>query len=187
MGQCRSREQGGLLTVEDLNEFSVKVEPPEVGRYRDYDVYTCGPWCQGPVVAQTLQMLADNDLAGLGHNSLDYAHLVSQALNLSFSDRDRFYGDPDHIEVPMAGLLSADYTRDRRQGVDMARAFPEMPEPGNPWAYLGRPGKGGPAKAALAAVTGFQEQDTSSTCVVDRWGNAFTAASTNHVSVYELA
>ena len=56
-----SREQGGLLTLEDLNEFSVKVEPPEVGRYRDYEVYTCGPWCQGPVVAQTLQMLADDD------------------------------------------------------------------------------------------------------------------------------
>jgi gamma-glutamyltranspeptidase/glutathione hydrolase len=115
-----SREQGGLLTLEDLNEFSVKVQPPEVGRYRDYEVYTCGPWCQGPVVAQTLQMLADDDLAGLGHNSLDYAHLVSQALNLSFSDRDRFYGDPDHIEVPMAGLLSADYTRDRRQALPAA-------------------------------------------------------------------
>ena len=42
-------------------------------------------------------------------------------------------------------------------------------------------------QALPAAVTRFQEQDTSSTCVVDRWGNAFTAASTNHVSVYELA
>ena len=75
----------------------------------------------------------------------------------------------------MAGLLSTEYTRDRRQAVDSARAFPEMPAPGDPWAYLGTPGKGGPAKAALAAVTGFQEQDTSYTCVVDRWGNAFSA------------
>ena len=102
-----SAEQGGLLTLDDLKEFSVKVEPPEVGRFREYEVYTCGPWCQGPVVAQTLQMLADDDLAGLGHNSTDYAHLVSQALNLSLSDRHRYYGDPDHVDVPMAGLLSA--------------------------------------------------------------------------------
>ena len=137
-----SQEQGGLLTLDDLKEFSVKVEPPEVGRFREYEVYTCGPWCQGPVVAQTLQMLAEDDLAGLGHNSADYAHLVSQALNLSFADRHRYYGDPDHVDVPMAGLLSAGYTRERRQAVDMARAFGEMPEAGNPVALPGQAGQG---------------------------------------------
>ena len=170
-----SAEQGGLLTLDDLKEFSVKVEPPEVGRFREYEVYTCGPWCQGPVVAQTLQMLADDDLAGLGHNSADYAHLVSQALNLSFADRHRYYGDPDHVDVPMGGLLSAGYTRERRQAVDMARAFGEMPEAGNPWPYQGRPDKGGEPTAPLAAAPGRTEQDTSYTCVVDRWGNGFSA------------
>ena len=170
-----SQDQGGLLTLDDFKEFSVKVEPPEVGRYREYEVYTCGPWCQGPVVAQTLQMLAKDDLASLGHNSVDYAHLVSQALNLAFADRDRFYGDPDHVEVPMAGLLSDDYCQDRRQAVDMARAFSEMPPSGDPWAYQGTPDRGTMPKGAPAAVTGLQEQDTSYTCVVDRWGNAFSA------------
>ena len=170
-----SQEQGGLLTLDDLKEFSVKVEPPEVGRFREYEVYTCGPWCQGPVVAQTLQMLADDDLAGLGHNSTDYAHLVSQALNLSLSDRHRYYGDPDHVDVPMAGLLSAGYTRERRQAVDMARAFSEMPDAGNPWPYQGRADGGGEPMAPLAAAPGRTEQDTSYTCVVDRWGNAFSA------------
>ncbi len=170
-----SREQGGLLTLDDLREFSVKLEPPEVGRYKEYEVYTCGPWCQGPVVAQTLQTLAEDDLAALGHNSADYTHLVSQALNLSFADRHRYYGDPDQVEVPMAGLLSEGYARDRRRAIDMERAFTEMPEPGNPWAYQGSPEKGGAAPPPPAAAPGRLEQDTSYTCVVDRWGNAFSA------------
>ena len=80
-----SEEQGGLVTLQDLAEFSVKVEPPAAGRFRDYTIYTCGPWCQGPVVAQTLQMLEDDDLSALGHNSTEYIHLVSQALNLAYS------------------------------------------------------------------------------------------------------
>ncbi len=51
-----SQRNGGLLTLEDLKEFSVKIEKPEVGQFRDFSIYTCGPWCQGPVVAQTLPM-----------------------------------------------------------------------------------------------------------------------------------
>jgi gamma-glutamyltranspeptidase/glutathione hydrolase len=169
-----SEEQGGFFTLDDFKDFSVKIEEPEVGRFKDYSIYTCGPWCQGPVVAQTLQMLEDDDLSALGHNSPDYIHLVSQTLNLSFSDRHYYYGDPDHVDVPMQGLLSKEYTRARRSMVDMEKAFPEMPPPGEPWAYQGKPDKNLTAQK-LTPVPGEQEQDTSYTCVVDRWGNAFSA------------
>ena len=170
-----SEEQGGLLTLQDFADFSVKLERPEVGRFRDYEVFTCGPWCQGPVVAQTLQMLEDDDLAALGHNTPDYIHLVSQALNLAYSDRDHYYGDPDHVDVPMDGLLSKDYTRSRRTAVDMDRALSEMPPPGEPWQYQGVQGRDPAARPQLTGKPGRQERDTSYTCVVDRWGNAFSA------------
>jgi gamma-glutamyltranspeptidase/glutathione hydrolase len=169
-----SQSQGGLLTLRDLKEFSVKLEKPAVGNFKDYTVYSCGPWCQGPVVAQTLQMLEDDDLADLGHNSPDYVHLVSQALNLAFSDRHHYYGDPDFVDVPLEGLLSQEYTKARRSAIDMERAYPEMPPPGEPWAYQGKPSRK-PAEQRIAPVPGGQEQDTSYTCVVDRWGNAFSA------------
>ena len=132
-----SEEQGGLLTMQDLEDFSVKVEKPAVGSFREYSVFTCGPWCQGPVVAQTLQMLQSADLAAMGHNSVDYLHLVSQALNLAYSDREHYYGDPEHVEVPIGGLLSEGYTTALRNAIDMGSAFAEMPPPGDPWAHQG--------------------------------------------------
>ena len=101
-----SDSEGGWITMEDLAEFSVKIEPPVSGQFREYTVYTCDAWCQGPVVAQTLQMLEDDDLASMGHNSAEYIHLVSQALNLAYADRHAYYGDPDHVDVPIEGLLS---------------------------------------------------------------------------------
>ena len=170
-----SQEQGGLLTLQDLKDFSVKIEEPEVGRFKEYSVYTCGPWCQGPVVAQTLQMLEDDDLVGLGHNSADYIHLLSQALNLAFSDRHHYYGDPDHVEVPIKGLLSKEYTTARRKAIDMERAYPEMPPPGEPWSYQGKPAMSRAAQRKEVQLPGGQEHDTSYTCAVDRWGNAFSA------------
>jgi gamma-glutamyltranspeptidase/glutathione hydrolase len=111
----------------------------------------------------------------MGHNSPDYIHLVSQVLNLAFSDRHHYYGDPDMVDVPIKGLLSREYTRARRRAVNMDRAFPEMPPPGEPWAYQGNPEKAVAAQPTPSGVPGGLEQDTSYTCIVDRWGNAFSA------------
>ena len=176
-----SEQQGGMFTVKDFNDFSVKIEKPEVGQFRDYTIYTCGAWCQGPVVAQALQTLEDDDLAAMGHNSPDYVHLLSQALNLSFADRHHYYGDPDFVDVPMDGLLSKEYTQARRKVINMERAFPEMPPPGEPWSYQRMKDKN-PAAQQLAPLPGQQEQDTSYTCVVDRWGNAFSATPSDGLS-----
>ena len=172
VGFCQ--DQGGLMTMEDWSGFSVGVEAPQSGRYKDYTIYTCGPWCQGPLLAETLQMLEDDDLQALGHNSADYLHLVNQALALSFSDRHHYYGDPDLVDVPIQGLLSKEYTRERRAAIDMARAFPEMPPPGSPWEYQG-PTTARPMSSPQPSTGGDLPDDTSYTCVVDRWGNAFSA------------
>ena len=166
------QEQGGFLTMEDMKDFTVRVEEPVAGRYKDYEIYTCGPWCQGPVVAQTLQMLEDDDLQAMGHNSPDYIHVVAETLNLSFSDREHYYGDPDFVDVPMDELMSKGYTKSRRELVNMERAFGKMPPKGDP--------RGGSATLATQPmerepVPGGGAPDTSYTCVVDRWGNAFSA------------
>ena len=127
--------EGGLLTLDDMAEFSVGIEPPVKTTYRGYEVYACGPWCQGPAVPQTLNLLEHYDLGRLGHNSEEHLHLLTEALKLAFSDRHHFYGDPRHVRVPMDGLLDKRYAAERHKRIDLARAWPEMPPPGHPWAF----------------------------------------------------
>ena len=63
------KHEGGLLSAEDLADYRSPVGPPERRRFGDLEVFTCGAWCQGPVLLQTLALLEGTDLAGLGHNS----------------------------------------------------------------------------------------------------------------------
>ena len=169
-----SEQEGGLMTMEDFADFSVAVEKPEMGSYGDYTLYTCGPWCQGPSLIGVLNIMEGFDLQAMGHNSPEYLHTLLESIKLAFSDRHYFYGDPDFVDVPMEGLLSKGYADARRAAIDMARAYPEMPPMGDPWPYQGAAARG-PAMAAPAANPGPTGPDTSYACVVDKWGNAFSA------------
>ena len=178
-----SAAQGGLLTGDDLARFRVGEEAPVSVPYAEYTVYACGPWCQGPVVPQALAILAGYDLRALGHNSADYLHLVAEALKLAFADRDKFYGDPDFVAVPIAGLLSSGYAATRREQLDPARAWPEMPPFGDPRPFIDGTAEAGaldltpyhPAPDPLASTPAPPGPDTAYCCAVDRDGNAFSA------------
>ena len=167
------QQEGGFLTMEDMADFAVGVDTPPSIDYKGIQVYACGPWCQGPMNLHTLKILEGFDLRGMGHNTADYAHTVLEGLKLAFSDREAYYGDPDFIDVPLAGLLSDSYAEERRRAIDPSRAAPEMPLAGDPWPHQGMARNGHPARPDL--VAGGLPADTSYACVVDRWGNAFSA------------
>jgi gamma-glutamyltranspeptidase/glutathione hydrolase len=163
---------GGWLTAEDLAGFHVKREAPVRVPYGSREVVTCGPWSQGPVLAQALTLLEGSDLAGLGHNSPAYVHLVTEALKLAFADREGWYGDPDFVDVPLAELTSKAYAAARRRLIDPGRAWPAMPPPGE---VPGRR-RAAPARASGQAAAGERSaSDTSYVCVIDAEGNAFSA------------
>lgn len=180
------QEQGGFLTMDDLAQFSVGVETPPSIDYKGIEVYACGPWCQGPVNLQALRILEGFDLRAMRHNSADYIHTVIEALKLAFSDRETYYGDPDFVEVPLAGLLSLGYAAERREAMDPAQAAAEMPLPGDPWPYMGRPAANG-YRRPPAEVAGGLPADTSYACVVDRWGNAFSATPSDSFGTAPIA
>ena len=148
-------ENGGLLTATDLGEFRSAVEAPLRQRFLDSDIYTCGAWCQGPVLAQTLTLLDGDGLRTMGHNTPTYIHHLCEALKLAFEDRERYYGDPRFVDVPLERLLSPDYAAARRALIDAGRAREEA----------------APASADEPPIP----RDTSYICVVDKDGNAFSA------------
>ncbi|PYQ20795.1 MAG: gamma-glutamyltransferase [Acidobacteria bacterium] len=131
------REQGGLITREDLARWQVHLEEPVSTRYKGIDVYKLNVWTQGPAMLQALNILEDVDLKGMGYNSGRYVHTVYQAMSLAFADRDFYYGDiyfPP--EEPVKGLLSKEYANKRRAQIDGERNDPDV-RPGDPYPFQG--------------------------------------------------
>ncbi len=166
-------QQGSALTADDLAQHRVRTERPTHTRYRDTDVYACGPWSQGPLVPMTLNLLAGFDLPAMGHGSLELLHHLVEAFKLACADREGFFGDPEFVDVPMQGLLSPAYAEQRRRLIDPNRAAPDMPLPGDPWPYEGRSGRPGYVPNTRSGER--VHPDTSYVCVLDAEGNAFSA------------
>ena len=172
-----NREMGGLLTEEDLARYHVQVAPPVTVNYKGYDVYSTGPWGQGPTFPQALKILEGYDLASMGHNSAEYIHTVNQALNLAFADREQYVGDPDFVDVPINEMLAEEYLVKRRSLIDPDIAWPGTPPAGDP--RNGRATLDGapqsPREAAIPVGTaGVSGGGTSYFAVIDRDGNIFS-------------
>ncbi len=132
------QEQGGLITMEDLANWKPIEEEPVKVNYKGIEVYKLQQWTQGPMMLQALNILENFDLKGMGYNSAPYIHTVTQAMQLSFADRDFYYGDPYFSkDQPMKGLLSKEYAKQRaaliEPGKNLAPALP-----GDPYAAEGR-------------------------------------------------
>ena len=126
---------GGILGLKSLASYEAKYETPLKTSYMGHEVHGQRTWTQGAVLMQALNILENFDLRGMGHNSTAYVHTVSQAVNLAFADREAYYGDPDFVEVPVDGLLSKDYAKERAALIDSNRAVSELPPPGDPFRY----------------------------------------------------
>jgi gamma-glutamyltranspeptidase/glutathione hydrolase len=131
------QEEGGLITLDDLARWSVKIEAPVSTNYRGIDVYKLQFWQQGPAMLQALNILENADLKGMGYNSAAYIHAIYQAMNLAFADRDFYYGDPYFAPAePARGLLSKDYAKARYGQINWARNDSTV-KPGDPYPYQG--------------------------------------------------
>ncbi len=132
-----TREQGGLFTMEDLANWKVKIEEPVHTNYKGIEVYKLTTWVQGPVMLQALNILENFDLKSMGYDSARYIHTLYQAMNLSFADRDFYYGDPAFPPAsPIQGLLSKDYARERAKLVKPDHNDPDI-RPGDPYPFQG--------------------------------------------------
>ncbi len=156
---------GAFLRKSDLDAHATTIEEPVTVKYRGYDVYKCNTWTQGPVLLQTLRLLENFDLKSMGYFSPDYIHVAVEAMKLAYADRDKYYGDPEFVKVPLIQLLSDQYTKLRFPLIDMKSASQEI-RPGDPYNMVAcsGPGQFWPG-----------EHGTTTCLVADKWGNVVAA------------
>ncbi|HEU0229992.1 MAG TPA: gamma-glutamyltransferase family protein [Burkholderiaceae bacterium] len=179
----------GVLSGADMAAWSASYEAPVRYRYGDITVSKAGPWSQGPAFLQTLALLRHTDIAELKRGDPRFVHLLMEAMKLAFADREAYYGDPDFVDVPLAHLLSDDYSRARAALIGEQAST--LLRPGVVPGYEAQAGRvnaaldrlsslkpDGVATSALERIgrmVSARKGDTTHVDVIDRWGNMISA------------
>ena len=148
------KRHGGLITMDDMKAYEAVVREPVHGSYRGHDVYSMSPPSSGGAhVVQILNILEGYPISELGHNSSQTIHYMSEAMKRAYADRSRYLGDPEFVDIPLAGLTSKEYANSLRAEIDPDEATPSSTiAPANPLSY--------------------ESNETTHFSVVDQYGNA---------------
>ncbi len=145
------RKRGGILSMEDLDKYEVKVREPVVGEYRGYKIYSVPPASSGGThLIQMLNIMENFPVAKTVQGSAANAHLWAETLKLTFADRSKYMADTDFVKVPLAGLTSKAYAKALAAKIDLAKPMPS--------ATAGDPSK-------------YESGSTTSLSVMDKDGN----------------
>jgi gamma-glutamyltranspeptidase/glutathione hydrolase len=164
---CRDvygKENSGLMTLEDMTRYEASFEDSVTTDYKGLTVHKCNTWTQGPVLLQQLNLLDGYDLASLGHNSIEYIHVLIEAAKLAFADREHYYADPEFEDIPLDWLLSKEYSDERRNLIDLEKA-----------SLHHRPGGVVPTMLEEKGEKPWFEGDTVHLEAVDNQGNMVSA------------
>ncbi len=125
------RADGGVMTADDLAAYRAEwVEPIAVAYGDGYAFHEIPPNGQGLAALLALNIARGFGLGDMAYGSADYYHVLIEAMKLAFADAHAYVGDPRRVDVPVAGLLSQRYARERRALIARDRAL--FPEPGHP-------------------------------------------------------
>ena len=125
-----TKEIGGLFELEDFAAMKSEWVEPIRAKYRGYELCEIPPSGQGVTALVCLNLIDAYHLGDMSYGSADHLHIVIEAMKLAFADRDRYVADMAKADVPLAGLLSAEYADERRRLIDEKKAG--SPGPGNP-------------------------------------------------------
>lgn len=170
LARC-SEVHGGLLTLQDLAQHHARWQEPISTTYHGYTVFEAPPNSSGIVLLEMLNLIEAVGLPQLEWDSAASIHLMVEAKKLAFADREQFLADPEWVEVPVEGLLSKEYARERATRIDLHRAAKEV-QPGDAWRY--QPG-GKPSSVRKRVGQTPAREDTTCFVVVDKEGNAVSA------------
>jgi gamma-glutamyltranspeptidase / glutathione hydrolase len=158
----------GSMTTADLNGYrAVNRQPTSVG-YRGYDVFGMAPSSSGgSTVGEALNIMERYDLGAMTDTNALHHYLEASAL--AFADRGAYVGDPNKVDVPLAGLLDDTFAAERACKISETTAATKPVAAGNPTAYDGSCAT--PAPGASRDDVDTENISTTNLTVSDRWGN----------------
>ncbi len=161
---------GGVMSLQDLASYQVAWEEPLSTTYRGYGVHTPRPNSSGGLaIPQILNILEGYDVAAMGENSVDYLHVLIEAVKLAAADRAEWSGDPDFmaVEIPYERLLSKEYAAEQRARIRMDEAAVDPP-----------PGISQAGTTHLTVVDREGNMVSMTATIGDFWGSGFVAGET---------
>jgi gamma-glutamyltranspeptidase/glutathione hydrolase len=109
---------GGVMVMEDLNDYEAQIRTPVTGSYRGYDLISAGPPAAGGThVIELLNIMEGYDVSGLGFGTAPYIHTLAEAQKMIFADKARNAGDPDFFDIPSGTLTSKEYAQGLRERI----------------------------------------------------------------------
>ena len=117
-----NQEMGGLFTQDDLAKYEAQWQEPLCINYRDYEIYTTPPNSSGFQILQTLKLMEGFHSTDLIFQHPNTLHLFMEAVKLCVTDRIKYSGDPDYVDIPIKGLLSDEYAAHQRLRVNREKA-----------------------------------------------------------------
>jgi len=165
----------GWITKEDLAQYTPREMEPVRGDYRGYEVLSAPPPVGGTTLIEALNILENFDLSGYSYTDPEAIHLIAESLLLASADRYRYVGDPAFFAVPIKGLTSDAYARERAELIRLDAVIPPREAPaGGPFQYE--------YLEEHAAIYSVPEEATSLSTthvsVVDKEGNAVSLTQT---------
>jgi gamma-glutamyltranspeptidase / glutathione hydrolase len=131
-----SERLGGKMAASDLAEFASEWVEPISTAYRGWKVYELPPSGQGIAAIQMLNILSLFPLDTFQPRGLLELHTQIEAQKLAYQDLRRYVADMRFAKVPVAGMISMEYARERAKRIDPDRARCDV-APGTPPAIHG--------------------------------------------------
>ena len=162
------KDNPGLMTKKDLQDYRIKERPIVCTPYRQYDICGMGPPSSGTLtIGQILGIVSEFDLAALGPDNPVAWQIIGDATQLAFADRNRYMADADFVPMP-EGLLDEDYLKTRARLITPGQALKHI-QPGKPrWENA----------VARADDDSLELPSTTHLSIVDKQGNIVSMTST---------
>src|SRR3954452_4925043 len=161
---------GGTMTPQDLAKYTAPLKDPVSWNYHGYTMYGMGPSSSGgTTVGEAMNILSNFDQSG---DRIAALHRYLEASKIAFADRGQYLGDTAYVKVPVRGILSPEYAKERAALIGET-ALPTPVAPGDPWKY-----NGAAAARKYALSRADHEQHTNHLVVADREGNVVSYTNT---------